>query len=929
MKRIDFFNTVLAQGGMYCAVGIINKRPSQVFFNTYEEVGEWADQQSEAGVDAYFALATYHSTVSRSAKNVKLFKSLWVDLDIGVGTAYESQVTGITALKDFCKTVGLPKPTIVSSGYGLHIYWALTESIDYNEWKPLASALVSRMTAEKLQVKDMGITTDGARILRIPQTRNYKRGNATSVDIIALEDAHPLEFYKEVLAPKEVLTPLAQAELAASNVTLNDTTRALLGNIIYKFSRVMFKSLNGTGCAQMAHIYLDQNDISEPLWRAGLSIAQFCVDKETAIHKISCAHDEYSPAETERKAWLIKGPHLCETFATLNPEMCVGCKHAGVISTPLMLGRDILEASPADNLITAESKDLGTVEIEIPKYPFPYTRGPNGGVYVKSVLDAADGEETDKTLVYENDFYVVGRRSDPNDGEVLHMRLIRPHDGVSDFIAPLATVTAGDKCRELLSHKGIAAHTNQMKLIMAYLVAWTKHLQNTTKAEHVRVQFGWNSSNTSFVVGSRELTKGAAPKYSPPSATTQEAAKIYTKEGTLEAWSNVVNTYGLPGNEVRAFALFLSLGAPMFKVFSLGGAMLHLTNASSGVGKSTIQYVANSVWGHPTKTMLVNDDKILAKYQRMGIIQNLILCIDELTNLPADEISDLAFGITNGRGRNRMSSAANMERVNNTTWSMPCITSGNNSLHEVLQTLKADPEGEILRILELEVVRADTLTKQQSDQLFSRDLVNNYGHAGDIIAQAILDNYEESINELFECQRRFDEKANLFQRDRYYSALVATAIFGGKLANDLGIINIPVEPVIEYLAKKVGHARKIEKVQEDKASANLGLFMSEHMQNQLVINSKKPTVPGALSVPIETPRGALVIRREPDTGRAYIIASVMKSWCAKKQISYKCFVDDLKKLGVLLDVSKIRMSSGTVQDSPAVMALILDTAQMS
>lgn len=928
MNRIDFFNKVVAQGGLYCAVGIINKRTTQVFFNTFEEVEVWADEQTKAGVDAYFAVATYHSNISRSAKNVNLFKSLWVDLDIGKGTAYETQVTGISALKDFCKASNLPKPTIVSSGYGLHIYWSFTEAVDYNEWKPLAIALVDRMIAEKFQVKDMGITTDGARILRVPQTKNFKRGDAVDVELIAVSPSNPIQLFRDALTPRDILTPLAQAELAASNVTLNDTTRALLGNIIYKFSRVMHKSLSGSGCAQMANIYLNQNDIPEPLWRAGLSIAQFCVDKETAIHKISCAHDEYNPAETERKAWLIKGPHLCETFATINPELCVGCKHAGNITTPLMLGRDILEASPSDNLITAESKELGTIDIEIPKYPYPYTRGPNGGVYVKSVLDSGDGEETDKTLVYENDFYVVGRRSDPNDGEVLHMRLIRPHDGVSDFIAPLATVTAGDKCRELLSHKGIAAHTNQMKLIMAYLVAWTKHLQNTTKAEHVRVQFGWNSDNTSFVVGAREMTKASSPKYSPPSATTQEAAKVYTKEGSLEAWSNVVNTYGLPGNEVRAFALFLSLGAPMFKVFSLGGAMLHLTNASSGVGKSTIQYVANSVWGHPTKTMLVNDDKILAKYQRMGIIQNLILCIDELTNLPADEISDLAFGITNGRGRNRMSSSANIERINNTTWSMPCITSGNNSLHEVLQTLKADPEGEILRILELEVVRADSLTKQQSDQLFSRDLVNNYGHAGDIIAQAILDNYEDSVNDLFECQRQFDIKANLFQRDRYYSALVATAIFGGKLANELGIINIPVEPVIDYLVKKVGHARKVEKVQEEKASANLGLFMSEHMQNQLVINNKAPTVPGALSVPIETPRGALVIRREPDTHRAYIIASVMKSWCAKKQISYKCLVDDLKKIGILLDTAKVRMSSGTVQDSPAVMALVIDTTQM-
>ena len=137
-----------------------------------------------------------------------------------------------------------------------------------------------------------------------------------------------------------------------------------------------------------------------------------------------------------------------------------------------------------------------------------------------------------------------------------------------------------------------------------------------------------------------------------------------------------------------------------------------------------------------------------------------------------------------------------------------------------------------------------------------------------------------------------------------------------------------MQPVIDYLTKKIGHARKIEKVQEDKASANLGLFMSEHMQNQLVINNKPPTIAGTLGVPIETPRGALVIRREPDTHRAYIIASVFKSWCARKQLSYKCLVEDLKKIGILLDTTKVRMSAGTVQDSPAVIALVLDTTQM-
>jgi hypothetical protein len=36
----------------------------------------------------------------------------------------------------------------------------------------------------------------------------------------------------------------------------------------------------------------------------------------------------------------------------------------------------------------------------------------------------------------------------------------------------------------------------------------------------------------------------------------------------------------------------------------------------------------------------------------------------------------------------------------------------------------------------------------------------------------------------------------------------------------------------------------------------------------------------------------------------------------------------LKKIGILLDTTKVRMSAGTVQDSPAVIALVLDTTQM-
>lgn len=929
MTRTQFLDTVLSPEGSYCVVGLTSGSPRTHFFDTIQEIEDWADAQPASNTDAYFSVATYKDpALGRNAKNSKLFKALWVDLDIGKGTEFDTQVAGLAALRIFIKALGLPEPTIVSSGYGLHVYWTFDEAVDYNVWKPLATALVAKMHSENFRVKDKGLTADAARILRVPNTKNFKGGVQVDVELILLSPSSPISVYTDILGVGG-LSPLALIELTGNATsTLNETTKALMGNTIYKFSRIMRKSLKGTGCAQLAHIFKNQNDISEPYWRAGLSIAQFCEDKETAIHKISNQHIEYDPAETEVKANGCKGPQLCSTFSNLMPEVCNGCTHSGKISTPLMLGRDILEATPTDNIITAHSPDLGVIDIEIPQYPPAYTRGPKGGIYIKKPLEDGEDGESEKALIYENDFYVVGRRTDPDAGEVLHMRLIRPYDGVSDFTAPLATITAGDKCRDMLSHHGIAANTTQMKGLLNYLIAWTKQLQNEAKAELVRVQFGWNDGNNSFVIGTREITKDAPLRFSPPSAATDTIVGIYSKVGSLEEWTKVANNYALPGNEVRAFALFLSLGAPMFKFFSLGGAILHLTNASSGVGKSTIQMVANSVWGHPTQAMLVKDDTMQSRYHRMGVVQNMILCIDELTNLPSEDISNLAFGATNGRGKNRMSASSNSERINNTTWSLPCITSGNNSLHEVLQSLKADPEGELLRVLELEVVRSDNLTKQESDQIFSRDMVENYGHAGEVMMQFVLNNYDDCVKDLYAAQVELDKAANLQQRDRYYSALCATAIWGGRLANRLGIVDIPVEPVFNYLVSKVSRAKDVSVGNIELSTANLGLFMSEYMQNQLIINKHPPAIEGALSVPIETPRGALVIRREPDTKQAYIIASVLKTWCAKKQISYSNLLEDLKGTGILIDVSRIRMSAGTAQDSPAVSALVLDATKI-
>jgi len=113
--------------------------------------------------DVYFACAKYEESGSRTNDNVKNIKSFWLDIDCGTGKPYADQSEGLEALKGFCKTVGLPKPTVVNSGRGLHVYWPLTAPIARKEWVNVAKR------SESFSVLSLGSRlTPAARLMPRP-----------------------------------------------------------------------------------------------------------------------------------------------------------------------------------------------------------------------------------------------------------------------------------------------------------------------------------------------------------------------------------------------------------------------------------------------------------------------------------------------------------------------------------------------------------------------------------------------------------------------------------------------------------------------------------------------------------------------------------------------------------------------------------------
>lgn len=896
MADTKLLASVLSDKGWYCVVGLKDgAMPKQVFVETLEEASECVDQLVEKHYNAYFACAKYSKKGTRTKDNAGFFKAFWLDIDCGEGKPYETREEGIAALGAFCQKLDLPKPTVVNSGRGIHVYWILTSDIERKDWKPIAETLKAVCNAHDLYA-DPAVTADEARILRVPGTFNYKSDPPTPVEVIQQGDVVSVFDFSGKLGPIKALA-------LDSKQPLNELTLALMGNQEHRFKTIMLKTVNGVGCAQLRNIVENQSSISEPLWRAGLSIAAYCADKDKAIHRMSEGHENYTPEDTEAKAAEIKGPYTCDKFDDLNPGLCDLCPNRGKVKSPIVLGREILAASEEDNLIEiAVSKEETPVVYQIPDYPSPYFRGKNGGVYV------ATDDEGD--LVYEHDLYAVKRMKDPQKGEVVLLRLHRKMDGIKEFVVPYTDIMSKERCKEALAFHGVVGAPKQMEKIAFYIITFIKELNFKQELEIMRTQFGWADNDTKIIIGDREISIEGV-RYSPPSHATSNMSALMEPCGSLDEWKSVVNTYNLPGHEPHAFGFFTAFGSPLLKHLNLKGAAINMINNDSGTGKTTVIKAMMSVYGHPEDMMLNGSDTVNVVLNRLGIFGNLPPGLDEATNMKPEAISDFLYMVSQGRGKNRMKSQVNEERVNLARWALICLCTSNSSFVDKLRSLKATPDGELMRLLEYDLPTAHVLSKAEADEIFPK-LYDNYGLAGTIYSKWLVGNLEEAIDTVRKFQALIDNAVKLTNRERFWSGVAACNIGGAYIASKLGLHDIDVTRVLRWTVNMLKTMRQDIKPPATTRTSAVSEYINENINSLLIVNGEVDKRTNIEMLPILEPKnGNLLIRMEPDTKRLYIAAKQFRKFCTENQITLKELLNNLALEGIYLGTENRRMAKGT------------------
>ena len=905
---IEFYQAVLPSEGLYCSVGISDGKVITAFHEDLSDLLVRGAAYVKSNQNAYFALATFPDSIGgRKAEFAKALRCFFVDLDCGEGKPYADQIAAAQALRSFIDKTHLPAPYIVNSGRGLHVYWTFFEEIDAAAWAPLARRFKQMCLTEGLMI-DRAVTADAARILRMPDTVNFKGPAPTFV----MQDGttSPLDELKALL-PESNTVDLS----AARAYGMDAMTRMIAGGEFppSSFVKIVRRSVKGAGCAQIAHAVEQAATLEEPLWRAALSIAWRCTDASTAVHKLSRTHPNYTPEDTLKKAEGTKGPATCAWYKDNYGTLCTGCQQN--CTSPILLGRTVEAAEVVGDAYVVEQQlepdnveghAPVTVQVEIPAFPYPYFRGVNGGVY-KHAKDK-EGEPIE-VEIYRYDLYLTSRFYDSTeygdgDGEIVGINLHTPHDGIRKFLAPVTVLLTREKMRDLLLKHGVVAINKELDNIMAYFASSVRNLQKMFAADRTRNQMGWTPDGAGFVVGELEYT-AKATSLAPASSATKIVAPYLVASGSLERWTEMVNFYDTPGMEAHALAVFFGFGSPLLRLLGgidVRGATINLMSNKSGTGKTTAQMMANSIWGHPSNMLLKKDDTFASKIQWVGMMNSIAVTMDEITNISDEDLSELAYDIPQGRGKHRMEAQANKIRFNTVSWMMFVITSSNSSMYDKLLRLKSTSDGELRRLLEFRIARPKDISKQKSDEVFAA-LSRNYGVAGPVFVKYVLQNQAKVVDMLEDTKRKIDADLGLDQSDRFYSVCLACAFVGARIARDLGLHSIGISRVYEYAKASIRDIKGnvIRQVTNTKhvAQETLITYINENLHAAVIINPHKKGEPPSAPLNQGGFRGPLRMRFEPITKELWIPVAAVRDYFVSRQVDFRQAISELTRAGVL------------------------------
>lgn len=947
MDTKQFLETILPPG----SVCLIATREGKAFkhrgFSDFAEAARYVAECDAKAIETYHACAGYKQApymlngklISRTAINWDCAKAFWCDIDCGAekaehGKGYASQKDAVVALFGWCDKVGLCHPMLVNSGNGIHAYWLLDRPIPAEEWKGIAERFKSIMANNGLLI-DPTRTADFSSILRPVGTHNHKDpSNPKAVKWVfggsdkSLVSVDAFKAFVDTYAP----------ETEKKDETYHEPV---------EHSAV----LCADHCKQMAHMRDTQGDVEYEQWRGVIGVIKHCQEGIELARKWSVRREETGHAQTDvdmkYNTWST-GPTTCEFFASHCGADCEGCPHKGRITSPIQLGVIQIKPDPeyAEGVIEGH-ESRGTVKVEIPAPPKGYEW--DGHLNCMVALIKTE-DEVLRVPFTTSRLFVIAHIRDEFGHHVCVCRMLFRKTHIRDFRIPCSVITGSNtKLLEELGHYEIVTTNNKNAgaLMQAYLKSELDRMKDASEATHTYSHFGWQEDG-SFVIGNRRYDKDGNTTEILLSGVAQSKASAFPPpQGSAEEYAKLVNwIYNRDGMEPMQYMICSLWGAPLVKFMepTYNGIPCALTGADSGKGKTTAAQVALYAFGraHPDLSLTgARGSTVGGQAKFLGVLRNLPVLFDEVTNKTPAQFSSLCYELSNGAETMRLkSSGGQVGFADREAWRTQTAMTGNSSINAKL-SLNGNSEAEMMRIFE---ICTDALPIPKLDPILTSakvaQIAEHAGSAGERYLQWLV-SHQNEISELQEevADRVAIDKDLVVQpKYRFYRNHMICTLMAATIMERLGIIQFNLDKLYTFALVAVRECfNQVVEFADVSDPMDVLSSMLTDLSPRIVTTPTFDIPQGREPYKVFCSQG-LVGRaimsngsttKDDYDGSLFISTKIANDWCAEHRVPKAKFIQQAKNLGVLKDTSaRVSLGIGTTARVSQQRCWVLDLSKL-
>jgi hypothetical protein len=283
----------------------------------------------------------------------------------------------------------------------------------------------------------------------------------------------------------------------------------------------------------------------------------------------------------------------------------------------------------------------------------------------------------------------------------------------------------------------------------------------------------------------------------------------------------------------------ISLGSILLPLIGMRGAVSSFVSRDSGYGKSTMAYLAASIWGHPEKSVSSLNDTFNAVIHKAQFTGPLPTIFDDVRPGAWELVDQLLFRFSQGKEKSRLSGSAQLQDAG--TFDGALILTSNFFLTEMVQQGHLNAAA-LARIVEHKVPMIVHAHDASAVSAALVTLKSNHAVFGVEWVRHVLKGRDRLAASLATAVDRLTTLAAVHPTDREARFQVATAAAAMVAALEVRKLGLPVDPTLarDLMVGKI-RTGKVARAQAARMPQGVTLlveFLDDQADSRAVVEGK-------------------------------------------------------------------------------------------